>query len=44
MGIPFVAFTIYAALTQVPEDILEAAKLDGAGFRRASSATSRSRR
>ena len=33
MGIPFVAFTIYAALTQVPEDIIEAAKLDGAGFR-----------
>ena len=33
MGIPFVAFTVYAALTQIPEDIVEAAKLDGAGFR-----------
>ena len=33
MGIPFVAFTVYAALTQIPVDIVEAAKLDGAGFR-----------
>lgn len=33
MGIPFVAFTIYAALTQVPVDIVEAAELDGARFR-----------
>ncbi len=32
MGIPFVAFTIYAGLTQVPTEIHEAAKLDGAGF------------
>ncbi len=29
MSIPFVAFTLYAALTQVPEEILEAAELDG---------------
>ena len=33
MGIPFIAFTVYAALTQIPEDIIEAAKLDGARFR-----------
>ena len=33
MGIPFIAFTVYAGLTQIPEDIVEAAKLDGAGFR-----------
>jgi N,N'-diacetylchitobiose transport system permease protein len=33
MGIPFIAFTTYAALTQVPADILEAARLDGARFR-----------
>lgn len=32
MGIPFVAFTIYAGLTQIPADIHEAAMLDGAGF------------
>ncbi|WP_052460705.1 carbohydrate ABC transporter permease [Microbacterium gorillae] len=31
MGIPFVAFTIYAALGQVPGEVLEAASLDGAG-------------
>ena len=31
MGIPFVAFTVYAGLTQVPADLLEAASLDGAG-------------
>lgn len=31
MSIPFVAFTVYAALTQVPQDILEAAEVDGAG-------------
>lgn len=30
-SVPFVAFTLYAALTQVPEDVLEAAELDGAG-------------
>jgi N,N'-diacetylchitobiose transport system permease protein len=33
MGIPFIAFTVYAALTQIPVDMIEAAKLDGAGFR-----------
>jgi N,N'-diacetylchitobiose transport system permease protein len=32
MGIPFIAFTVYAALTQIPVDMIEAAKLDGAGF------------
>jgi N,N'-diacetylchitobiose transport system permease protein len=31
MSVPFVAFTIYAALTQVPEDLIEAAEIDGAG-------------
>lgn len=31
MSVPFVAFTVYAALTQVPEDMVEAAELDGAG-------------
>jgi N,N'-diacetylchitobiose transport system permease protein len=30
MSVPFVAFTVYAALTQVPADILEAAEVDGA--------------
>jgi len=30
MSVPFVAFTVYAALTQVPSDILEAAEVDGA--------------
>jgi N,N'-diacetylchitobiose transport system permease protein len=35
MGIPFVAFTVYAGLTQVPAEVLEAAQLDGAnGFQR----------
>jgi N,N'-diacetylchitobiose transport system permease protein len=29
-SVPFVAFTLYAALTQVPEDVMEAAQLDGA--------------
>ena len=32
MGIPFVAFTVYAGLTQIPADVHEAAMLDGAGF------------
>jgi N,N'-diacetylchitobiose transport system permease protein len=32
MGIPFVAFTVYAGLTQIPSDLHEAAQLDGAGF------------
>jgi N,N'-diacetylchitobiose transport system permease protein len=31
MSVPFVAFTVYAALTQVSEDMIEAAELDGAG-------------
>jgi N,N'-diacetylchitobiose transport system permease protein len=30
MSVPFVAFTVYAALTQVPAEILEAAEVDGA--------------
>jgi N,N'-diacetylchitobiose transport system permease protein len=35
MGIPFVTFTVYAGLTQVPGEVLEAAQLDGAnGFQR----------
>ena len=31
MSVPFVAFTVYAALTQVPEEMEEAAEIDGAG-------------
>lgn len=31
MSVPFVAFTVYAGLTQVPDEVLEAAQLDGAG-------------
>jgi ABC-type sugar transport system permease subunit/methionine-rich copper-binding protein CopC len=30
-AIPFVAFALYAGLTQVPDEVLEAAQLDGAG-------------
>src|SRR4051794_5329867 len=30
MGVPFVALTLYAGLTQLPQDIIEAAELDGA--------------
>jgi N,N'-diacetylchitobiose transport system permease protein len=30
MGVPFIAFTLYAGLTQVPRDLIEAAQLDGA--------------
>lgn len=30
MGLPFVAFTLYAGLTQVPRDLVESAALDGA--------------
>lgn len=30
VSVPFVAFSVYAALTQVPEETLEAAALDGA--------------
>ena len=32
MGIPFIAFTVYAGLTQIPGEIVEAARLDGVGF------------
>lgn len=31
MGIPFVAFSLYAAMTQIPHEVLEAAAIDGAG-------------
>lgn len=31
MSVPFVALTVYAALTQVPAEVVEAAVLDGAG-------------
>jgi N,N'-diacetylchitobiose transport system permease protein len=30
MGIPFIAFTLYAGLTQIPEEMMEAAAIDGA--------------
>lgn len=30
-AIPFVAFSVYAGLSQVPDEVLEAAQLDGAG-------------
>jgi N,N'-diacetylchitobiose transport system permease protein len=30
MGIPFVAFTLYAGMTQISTDVIEAAKIDGA--------------
>lgn len=30
-AVPFVTFTVYAGLTQVPDEVLEAAQLDGAG-------------
>jgi N,N'-diacetylchitobiose transport system permease protein len=30
-GLPFVAITLYAGLTQVPADLVEAASIDGAG-------------
>lgn len=30
MSVPFVAFSLYAALTQVPGEVLEAAQMDGA--------------
>ena len=33
MSVPFVAFSIYAGLTQVSEEVLEAAQLDGATAR-----------
>jgi N,N'-diacetylchitobiose transport system permease protein len=31
MSVPFVVFTVYAALTQVPDEVVEAAEIDGAG-------------
>jgi len=31
MSVPFVVFSVYSALTQVSEEVLEAAELDGAG-------------
>ena len=31
MSVPFVAFSVYAGLTQVPDEVMEAAQLDGAG-------------
>jgi N,N'-diacetylchitobiose transport system permease protein len=31
MGVPFVAFTLYAGMTQIPGEVMEAAALDGAG-------------
>ncbi|MCU1391169.1 MAG: sugar transporter permease [Ilumatobacteraceae bacterium] len=30
MGIPFIAFTLYAGLTQIPDEMMEAASIDGA--------------
>jgi len=30
-AVPFVAFTVYAGLTQVPDEVIEASQLDGAG-------------
>ena len=34
-AIPFIALTLYAGLTTVPEEIMEAARIDGAGAWRA---------
>jgi N,N'-diacetylchitobiose transport system permease protein len=31
MGVPFVAFMLYAGMTQIPGEVLEAAAIDGAG-------------
>ena len=31
-AVPFVAFTVYAGLTQVPDEVLEASQLDGASY------------
>ncbi len=33
MSVPFVAFTVYAALTQVPAEVIESAEVDGASPR-----------
>jgi N,N'-diacetylchitobiose transport system permease protein len=35
VALPFVAITLYAALSQVPHELIEAAQLDGANARRA---------
>jgi N,N'-diacetylchitobiose transport system permease protein len=31
MGVPFIAFTLYAGMTQIPREVVEAASIDGAG-------------
>jgi N,N'-diacetylchitobiose transport system permease protein len=31
MGVPFIAFTTFAGLTQIPSEVMEAAAIDGAG-------------
>jgi N,N'-diacetylchitobiose transport system permease protein len=31
MGVPFIAFTMFAGLTQIPSEVMEAAAIDGAG-------------
>jgi N,N'-diacetylchitobiose transport system permease protein len=31
MGIPFIALTVYAGMTQIPGEVMEAASIDGAG-------------
>ena len=31
MGIPFIALTVYAGMTQIPGEVMEAAAIDGAG-------------
>jgi N,N'-diacetylchitobiose transport system permease protein len=31
MGIPFIALTLYAGMTQIPGEVMEAASIDGAG-------------
>ena len=31
MGVPFIAFTMFAGLTQIPSEVMEAASIDGAG-------------
>ena len=36
-AIPFVAITVYAGLTQVPQELVEAASIDGSGALRGSS-------